>query len=435
MKTIQISFIFILYLLAGTHAIPLMRVSFLGFSTPYSILVFYIIMLIVLFKIIVDKAKIKFPPALFTAFMCYFFSIILSACFAKQLDWEVLFKWFFFPLMPICICLIGNRLKTIKYALILFMISGVCVFVYGVYGFVTWEVGDPLQHALGFFGITYEASTRNGDMLYLQSTFWILVAISLYAESVNKPVRILCGILAAMLALGLVLSLARGAWVSGAITVIAIIFMQHSLRIKHGIPQARFLKTKLLVIFLLIFSLIFVFLSTVGDEYNTLLSARKDSISTFSEEGGNSNLARYRLLLVTSQIAASHPLGVGVWNLKYHLDDFYISGLASAENVYFQIVAEQGLIGLVSYLFILIWTARRLYRFIIINKKSSDQWVGWSLMCILINWSAYGLFNIMIETLWYWLGMSLAVALANMVEARHRTRLVVKHKELEPATI
>lgn len=227
------------------------------------------------------------------------------------------------------------------------------------------------------------------------------------------------------------LSLARGAWISAAITVIATIFMQRSMKKSYGIPQAKYLKTKLIVISFVTFILTLAFLSTAGDEYRNLLSTRTDSISTLSEEGGNSNLARTRLLKKTAEIAVKHPLGIGPWNLKYYLDDFYMSGLASAENIYFQLVAEQGLIGLGSYLFILVWTVKRLYRFLIINRQSPDRWVGWCLMFILINWSAYGLFNIMIETLWYWLGISLAIALANIVEVRQHSELIARNNKPE----
>jgi len=416
MKSTGNFLIFILFLLSGTHAIPALRISMLGFSTPYSILTFYIIVVLVIGKVVADRGRMKFPPALFAGFMIYFFSIVVSGCFAVQLDNEVLFKWFFFPLMPICIALIADRVDLIKKSLVLFMISGVCVFFYGIYGFVTWNVGDIWQHTLGYFGVTYEGSSRNGDMLYLQSTFWILVAISLYAEGVRKSLRVLCAVLAAMVGMGLILSLARGAWLSGLITVVALIAIQRSLKRAHGVPQTKFLKLKLAVISLLIFGLLSLFNSIAGDDYQKLISARTDSMATLSEDGGNSNLARSRLLMKASEIAITHPLGVGVWNLKYHLEDFYMTGLASAENIYFHMAAEQGFIGLGSYLFILAWTGKRLYRYLIICKQSSERWVGWCLMCILINWTAYGLFNIMIETLWYWLGISLAVTAANMVE-------------------
>lgn len=420
MTVIQNALVFMLYLFAGTHAVPKMRLSLLGFSTPYSILIFYTIIFVAFLKIIGERGKVKFPPTLLTAFAIYYFSIVLSSNFAKDIDGELLFKWFLFPLMPICISLIGNKLNTIKYALVLFMVSGFCVFLYGIYGFVTWKVGDPLQHTLGYFGVTYEASSRNGDMLYFQSTFWILAAISLYADRVSRILRILCGFLAAMVAGGLVLSLARGAWISAVLTFIAVIFIQKSLRKSYGIFQVKYFKTKLTVILLFITALLSVFLFTAGDDYKQLLAARTDSISTLSEEGGNSNLARTRLLLKAAEVAVKHPFGVGPWNLKYYLEDFYMTGLASAENVYFQVVAEEGIVGLVAYLYILLWTYKRLYRHLSIIKQSSDQWVGWSLICILINWSAYGLFNIMIETLWYWLGISLAVALGTTVTTIRR---------------
>lgn len=407
--------VFIMYLLAGTHAVPALRVSFMGMSTPYSILIFYILILITFIRITVDREMIKFPVKLFNAFLFYYFSIALSTCFAEEINWEVLIKWLFFPIMPFCISMIANRAVIIKYALVLFMISGLCVFVYGIYGFITWNVGEPSQHALGYFGVTYEESSRNGDMLYFQSTFWILLSISLVANNINKYIRYLCSFLAMLVASGLILGLARGAWISAIITVITATLMQRFLEKKHSVLQLKLLKTKLIFISLLVFSLMFVFISTADKEYFGLLSSRTDSITTFSEEGGNSNLARYMLLLKVSEIAASNPFGVGVWNLKYHLKDFYLSGLASAENIYFHMLAEQGFIGLVAYLFILIWTIKRLYRYIITNQQSSELWLGWCLMLILINWCAYGFFNIMIETLWYWLGISLAIALTTSV--------------------
>ncbi|MBJ6801936.1 O-antigen ligase family protein [Geomonas propionica] len=408
--------IFALFLLSGTHAVPALRVSMLGFSTPYSILVFYLIIFVVLLKVVADRGRIRFPAALMCGFVVYYFSVAVSNCFAVEVDKEALFKWFFFPLMPVCIALIADRVELLKKSLLLFAISGFCVFCYGIYGFVTWNVGDFWQHTLGYFGVTYEASSRNGDMLYLQSTFWILVAIALYADRVSGWLRLFCAVLAAMVGMGLVLSLARGAWISGVLTVVALVVVQRMLNKELGVPQSSYLKTKLVVITLLLAGLLYLFTSTVGQDYQQLLSSRTDSISTLSEGGGNSNLARTRLLIRAAEVAVTHPLGVGIWNLKYYLDNFYITGLASAENIYFHMAAEQGVMGLAAYLFILGWTGRRLYRYLAVTGHGSDKWVGWCLLCILTNWSLYGLFNIMIETLWYWSGMSLAIAAATLVE-------------------
>ena len=162
----------------------------------------------------------------------------------------------------------------------------------------------------------------------------------------------------------------------------------------------------------------------LGGEYQELLASRVDSISSLSEEGGNSNLARTLLLVKVADIAITHPLGVGVWNLKYYLTDFYISGLASAENIYLQLLAEQGILGLGSYLFVLGLIGKRLYIYIAICGNSADRWVGFCLICVLINWSIYGMFNIMIETLWYWLGISLAVAAGNLAVTRGVQKVV-----------
>ena len=416
MKNIRNIPIFVLFLLAGTHAVPEFRLPILGSSTPYSILIFYFIIYMALLKVVADRGGVKFSATLLFGFFVYYTAIVLSSSFAVQIENEVLFKWLLFPLMPICIALTVDRVQLLKKSLVLFAISGFFVFCYGVYGFITWEVGDLDQHLLGYFGVTYEDSSRNGDVLYFQSTFWILLCIALYADRVSKLLRAFCGLLAVIVAVGLVLSLARGAWISGVLTVIALLAIQRSIKRKFGIAQSSYQKTKLMMIALFLAGFLYIFVAMVGGDYQELLASRIDSFSTLSEEGGSSNLARYRLLMRATEVAITHPLGVGVWNLKYYLTDFYMSGLASAENIYIHMLAEQGLLGVGAYLFILGWTGRRLYRFIAICGHGSDKWVGWCLMCILINWSLYGLFNIMIETLWYWLGISLTVAAANLAK-------------------
>lgn len=416
MKNIRNIPIFALFLLAGTHAVPELRLSIFGFSTPYSILIFYFVLSIALLKVVANRGKTKFSATLFHAFLVYYLSIAVSSIFAVQIDYELLFKWLLFPLIPICVALTVDRVRVLNKLLISFAISGFFVFCFGIYGFITEEVGDPLQHTFGYFGVTYEESSRNGDVLYFQSTFWILLSIALYADRVSKSLRAFCGLLAVMVAMGLVLSLARGAWLSGALTVIALVAIQRSVKRKSGVTERVNLPTKLAMIMLFLAGFLYIFISTVEGDYQQILTSRTDSFSTFSEEGGNSNLARYLLLMRAAEVAITHPLGVGVWNLKYHLTDFYISGLASAENIYIHMLAEQGLLGVGAYLFILGWIGRRLYRFIVICGSGSDKWVGWCLMCILINWSLYGMFNIMIETLWYWLGISLTVAAGNLVE-------------------
>jgi O-antigen ligase len=173
--------------------------------------------------------------------------------------------------------------------------------------------------------------------------------------------------------------------------------------------------------FAVFFVVLIVFLVGVtillGPEQAELIVDRFTMLSTLSTEGGNSNAARIDLVGRTFGIIAEHPLGVGVANVRYYLVDFFLGGVNHAENVYLQLCAEQGLFGVAIFLLLMGWLIVRLTHFVReMNLRPDDDWVGWALLGIAINWLFYGFFNSMVDSMWYWVVMSLGVSLSNITE-------------------
>jgi O-antigen ligase len=213
----------------------------------------------------------------------------------------------------------------------------------------------------------------------------------------------------ALLAAGMFFSLVRGTWITTSLTLLIIMVIGSRYR-----PQIRYAFPLFLVVVVACLSGITFLL---GQDQIHLIVNRLSTLSTLSIDGGNSNLARIDLAGRILRIIPEHPFGVGVANIRFYLVDFPFGAVNHAENVFLQLCVEQGIFGVAIFSYLLVWILSRLGRFVRdTNLRPEEAWVGWALLGIVINWLLYGLFNLMIDSMWYWLVMSLAVSLCNLTE-------------------
>ncbi|MCL5884146.1 MAG: O-antigen ligase family protein [Deltaproteobacteria bacterium] len=407
MKRAENGFFCLLYLTLGTYAVPALRISMGDSAIPYGVLFASILVIVLIARLLKEHASIYLSQVLLLFIIVYLLSIVVSTSIAQSPDAGITTKSALFSMTPLLVACVSDNVKVVRRALLCLAISGFAVFVYGAYGFVTGKIGSPSEHLFGFFGVTYEPATRNGDMLFLQSTFWILLSIWLFGKPGRlKPAYAIGSVL---LAAGMLLSLVRGTWIATGATLIFILILGSRYR-----PRIR----QTFSMFLLFLAATLVGITILlGPEQIELIVHRFATLSTLSLEGGSSNLARIELAKRIFGIIAVNPLGVGVGNVRYFLVDFFTGPLNHAENVYLNLCVEQGIIGVAIFILLLVWVIARLMRFLRVKDRlAEDVWVGWALLGIMISWLVYGFFNSMVDSMWYWFVLGLAVSLSNLTE-------------------
>lgn len=404
-----------MFLTLGTYAVPEFRVGSGSLAVPYAVPLSVVLIVFVSLDAVKRRGTARLAPGLVVATYGYFLSVIVSLLVSKELNVVLAIKYALMAFLPLLASLIAVDEKSARVALACAAITGVGVLAYGAYGFFTGRTGDPLEHTLGYFGVTYTESTRNSDVLYFQATFWLLLAY-LYPNLRRRrtvTVVVLSLLLLALLG-AIILSLSRGAWVAGLITplLLLVIWNQSSVRIS---------RRAVWLVLMLGFGIV-VGIYVVPQEWLSMVVARWGSLFTLSPEGGNSNAARVALINEVLEICAAHPLlGVGVGNLRYYLVDFQFGAANHAENVYLQALAEQGLLGLVSLLGIMFWVGACLVR-AVRYAKAADGITSWILLGLVINWAVYGLFNSLLDNMWFWALLSLAAAYGNWFELQKTAR-------------
>jgi O-antigen ligase len=417
MKKIEEFLVYALYLTLGTYAVPTLRLGDTS-AVPYAVGFAFIIAGIVGLDWLLGRSRIRVPRRLGWGASIFAASIGISILFASQPNVALSLKYVLYVLSAVLIVIVATRPQMIEKTLICLAISSLAVFAYGAYGYFTGETGDPIQHSFGYFGVTYTDSTRNGDMLYFQTAFWIFGALFLFGE--RKRFKLVWLGLTGLIAIGIVMSLARGAWISTGFAFLLIIWQSGRVKRRTVFRTATIL------------GLIGIFLASLfyllnGDQLNLghnavtpsvtedtwgLVTDRFNSIFVLSNAGGNSNQVRIDLTGKAIELALANPLGVGVGNARYYLTGIVgVEVVNHVENEYLQLLIEQGILGLGAYLALIAWLIGGGLRCAKAGKSPGQaEWVGWALTGIMINWGIYGVFNIMHESTWFWLVMGLAMA-------------------------
>ena len=161
--------------------------------------------------------------------------------------------------------------------------------------------------------------------------------------------------------LSIILSGSRGFWASAILIAVILVFIFVIIKIKKYL---QYIQLKHYFIILLVFFMLFPVGSLIlsgsrigniinGGEYEFLTLKRAKSIFNFEE---TSNKGRLEIWNATLNSFVKHPfLGVGIGNYPVVIGEPLESGRrgASAHNLYFDIAAEMGILGLIAFLLIL----------------------------------------------------------------------------------
>jgi O-antigen ligase len=398
--------LYALFLTVGTYAVPELRVA----DVPYTVPIAGLLVVWMALEHVLGR-PFHVPNWLLVPSLLYVVSVFASTLFAAVPDWPLTFKYAAFGLIPLVVSVAIRNPDTVRGCMICLMVSSFGVLLYGIYGYVTGNVGDPIEHGFGYFGVTYLRATRNSDQLYFLVPFCVCAAVLLQGRVRLRWWRSLAivGCLLVLTAV-LILSYVRGAWV-----VMAIVSALW-LRRLHVADRSHFAWRAAALVAVLGFA-VTVWVSRIGGENRYLLRERWASIFTLQQrELGNSNENRLELASQTAATAVRRPfIGVGVGNARYYLFAEGRYHVNHAENVYLQLLIEQGMLGLAVYLALLGMTCRRLKRGWLVG---ASPLMGSALTAVFVGLAVYGMFNNLVDNTWYWTVMALVVAQARLAPTR-----------------
>ena len=422
MNVLLQSLVILLVLSMATYPMPV-RLD-LGFgSLPYYVPIGLLLATLAVIRSLRERRVIRYPPPLQVAtwglLTCLGISSWVSSWWPIPVDIPQSLRIFslgsekavylgiryvpFILIVPVVVEFIDNH-AGLKRAIVALVVVSILLNLYGYFGFFTGSTGDPIQHALGYWGLWYGRSTRNSDALYM-SVGVILVGAYLISHRQTRAKlgqRVMNAVLIlAFMAMGIavVISYSRGAWVS------VLAGLAYLLLTVRGMPRLRSIALRRLGMLLILATAscaVFIKLVYATPE---LLLARWQSLWILSIPGV-SNWIRIELLMASVPLVLSHPLGLGV-------------GTFWAENAYLGVVIELGLLALILFLVLVIFPLRVLVGYVPDALAREDGWVYWAVAAVGITISVHNLFNVEITSMYYWVVHSLVVSAAMVVHHEH----------------
>jgi hypothetical protein len=373
-------FWFLIFFSLTSYAIPELRIF--GIPIPY-------ILLIILFPFLIVEYTKNNKLLLFNIFfiLYIFLSLILNILSKSDLDYTL--RQFLYPLSTL---VLANFLKEKYLTTCLFglYLSSILIFTYGLYGFLTWNIGDPIQHTFGYFGITYLESTRNGDLVYLIPGLFLSY---IFMVNFNKKVfKLINAFLFILFIFAIIANQSRGGFIVIIFSFVYLLFNKK----KYLDKLSLYIKFFFFIFTTFSFFLFLTYfdqnsIQIIAERFLTIFSTNDNTVSTY-----NSNSDRIDILIFSLKIFLSNIFGIGITGLSEKTN----GSLFHAENAFVSILVYYGFIGL----FFFISSLYRIKRIITHNKSSFNKIIIILFFYFLL---IYSLFNLMIDMLPFWLLLGL----------------------------
>ena len=409
---------FTLYCFIGSLAtwpVTFLRVN-LGFDrVPYSFVIGLGLAYLWGAETLVEGEKFRFPPVLRWITVTFAFSVFLSTLFASQPDLNLSIRYTLYILSPLLIAAQIRERRTLRQSTVLFVLSSLAIFLYGVYGYVTGQGGIASEHSLGYFGVHYLPSTRNSDALYFEGLFFLTLAYSVVGDKSRKWERLASAAVAVVSLAAIGATLSRGAWISVALGLLAIWVALRNLGWQRLHRQFRVARGIMFAVFVIGV----ILLSTMPTKELLVNRFKRLVIPKLAYQTGIKD--RLNILKGTISIINNHVLlGVGAGNFANSFASLGIptshSRVLEPENAYLQAWAEQGLLGFLALSSMVMFILQALYHRLKASMHSSDQWVGVGLFGFMMSCAIHMLFNPIIEELYFWTALGLAASFISFLD-------------------
>lgn len=348
-------------------------------------------------KIKLKRSEIDFPLIIF------FLWIILSFLWSSDIISAIVqsSRVLFGILLYFVTIQIINSEKRLRQAINLWVIVGFSIALIAIFEFFYTGLPYLVQNFMKKSYI-FTRSLRSSVFLsptllgsYLNLCLFLFIGKLVNAKTTMR--KIMSTALLFALFLALLFTFSRGAWIGFFLGLIYLLYKFKALM--------KFAVVGLIIIFILVF--------IVGGVIRTVVVERIMSFTAPEEDPA----FQERLLLwrSTKKIILDHPiLGVGIGNSagKYEeLSHYYPTKYRYTHNLYLNITAELGLIGLALFLWLCVSIARAFFNFLRKTKVERYYNVIVPFVAGLISYAIHGMlhFHLAERHIWAFLGISMAV--------------------------
>jgi O-antigen ligase len=339
--------------------------------------------------------------AMFVYVIVCFFTIFISTSFKISIH-AFLFKLLKDIIFVFVVVDTLNSKIRIKNMLYVLLISSALLGVDGIFQFFTHH--DFLRHRPEVFDkrLTASFKTANAFGCFLVAIIPYSL-VQFFIKTNNLKLKLTSAALFFVLLVCLILTVSRGAWFAFIGSILFMSIWLPYLGIAIGILS-------LLVAFTLQFS-------------TTLLNVRLNNFFIFKD---GSSIVRIGIWQAGWNMFKASPwLGLGLGTFMFNFKDFVEDKslyIAYAHNCYLQISAETGIIGLISFLLILIFFFFRGIRLLVSTQKTFDWYLLLATLASLLGYCIH----MAVETILYsvdlgllfWLIMGFGVAIMNSIEVK-----------------
>lgn len=354
------------FLLANLHLLLALTLITIGFLSPKIGFIFFGILLafsnykifhfafstyilggIFLWWIISISLKRQFPvkDRIFLPWICYTFAVFISFLKSNYIaaSLYLLSTWLLWSLILVVVINMVRNERILFTAVHSYIIAGVIVAVIALYQYYITRDIDPQRGLGSTFG------DKNGMAIFLVGVVSISTAL-FTAKNIPTHSKLLYAISTLSAFTVIIISLSRGAWIGLVAVIIIFLLFQ---------PRARK--------FILLSIIIFVFLRPESVMLRAGLVAPETQSQKWVVENRDYS-DRFRLAVYHSSwnmFKESPLIGVGYGTYGNRISNYFsfIKGYKPApHNTFVQILAEEGIIGLLAFLWLLYAFLKRGYR-------------------------------------------------------------------------
>ncbi|MDR7556000.1 MAG: O-antigen ligase family protein [Armatimonadota bacterium] len=312
-------------------------------------------------------------------------------------------------LLPLAVPVLTLALTHTPRALVWNGLTGtlLALLAYGIVGFYTGVIGEPDQHALGYFGIRYTASTRNADALYFLLLFFHLI---FFAKTVAARAVWIWTILTGMTTAAIVLSQSRATWLSLLVGLAVVLAGLARDRLLHRGDVLRLFAIGCTAILAILLADITVTSPTLPfDQPATIKERLYKRMTVMRLENREENVPdRIKLLELATRQIATHPLtGIGPGRVPAVVQDINLRAKTAnhVENSFLQAWLDAGLLGFVGFTTLWGWL---LLRHLAADTPAKERIRDLCIKGLAAAFVIWATFNVLFDNLTFWVFLGLA---------------------------
>jgi len=361
-------------------------------------------------KIKVQRSKIDLPLILFCGWM------LLTLLWSSDLVAGIIqFTRVFFGILLFFLSIhIIKSYQRLHYAINTWIIVGFIVALFAIYEFLSSGLPYFAQHYMKASTVVFTKALRSSVFLsptllasYLNLCIFLAIGKLLNLKRDRQKV-VMIGVIF-ILCCALLFTFSRGGWAGFLFGLIYMLYKSNTLK-----------KTIVLILPILL-----IFILFWGGIIKEVTSARLISYVHPQEDPA----FQERLILwhaTTKEIILGNPvLGVGIGNSAEALDElshYYPVKFQYIHNLYFNILAELGIIGLILFFWICTSIALAIFSFLKENPIEESRKLIWAFYAGLISYAVHGAvhFSLAERHIWVFLGIGMALIKGVRLEKKNQ---------------